>query len=279
MKRKWENMKSYVPPDIRNREARRRRLRFFCFIFVACVLIAGGVYGLFFNPALRIRQVFVSGADQPVSDEINTLLQKNIFRVLPGNNLLFVRADNFSPILERYSTIKNIVLRKEYRNAALYVDVSMRIPAGVWCGDWNECFLFDEAGVIYTQLEEMVASSSFPIVVEETRQLPKTLSFLGGGDFVDRKLLDVVVKPEELQRFKHLIMLFGEHNMSVDRILRPNGAYRDVIFETKRGGFILVNIARSTEETERDFLLIREKIPSVDFAYIDLRIPGRIYYR
>ncbi len=274
-------MKAYVPQHIRTQETRRKRLRFSFFVILSVLSLAAGVYGIFFNPKLLVSNITVSGFDQSLTTQLkDTLGTKKILKGLaPPNNLLFVKKDDFASFSNSYPEIKNISMKKDYKNTGLSFNVTMRKPEGVWCGERAGCFIFDTDGVIYTKQEASTTSSAFQLIIEDSNRFPTLLSILEEKDVPIVNILDMVATPETILTFKNLLAFFEENGVPIKTIIRRSGNTSVALFETGYGGVVLIDTGRGFEKTKHDLLVIKDKLNFKDILYVDVRTPGRVYYK
>jgi len=274
-------MKAYVPQHIRTQETRRKRLRFSFFIILVVLFLAGTIYGVLFNPKFFIANIVVSGFDQSLTTQLQDAVKaKKILRgLIPSNNLLFVKKDDFSSFLKSHPEIKTISMKKDYKNASLSFDITTRKPEGLWCGEREGCFVFDTDGVIYSKRETNLSSSSFQLVVEDSNRFPTMLSIVEDKDVPIRSILDTVVAPETILTLNNFLTFFKEIGVPIRVIVRRGGNPPIALFETEFGGIFLIDVGRDAVEIQRELILIRDKIDLKNSLYVDVRTPGRVYYK
>ncbi len=274
-------MKSYLPPHIREKETRYKRLRFSFFVMVTLLLVSSGIYGIFFNPKLLVSHIVVSGFDQSLVVDIEHILkEKRIMRdVVSGNNILFITQGDFDGILRRHSEINTMVMKKDYIHSTLLFDIQTRVLGGVWCnGDRGDtCLVFDTDGVLFMKQENTIASSSFPLLIEDSDRFPVLLS---PHENKQKPIIigESVVDIHTLKLFRDFIQFLGVQGMRVKTIIRRDKDDLNILLELDGGEVILVDRGRGFEETKNDFLRAKNKLPH-SFEYIDLRIPARVYFK
>ncbi|MBI5420898.1 MAG: hypothetical protein HZA35_01120 [Parcubacteria group bacterium] len=274
-------MKAYVPQHIRTQDTRRKRLRFSFFLILGMFLLSGVIYGVFFNPKLLVANITISGFDQSLATQFQDAMRtKKILKgFVPSNNLLFIDKGDFISVGDQYPEIKNVVMQKDYRNARLDFSVTTRKPEGLWCGEREGCYVFDTDGVIYIKQEMNVASSSFSLVIEDSNRFPTLLSPVQNENISTKKIRDGIITPELISVFKGLLNIFKENGVSIKTIIRRTEADNIVLLETNDEHIFLIDGGRSAEDSMRDFLLAKNKIDFQKITYVDLRIPGRVYYK
>jgi|GEM_PF-2898213 len=282
-------MKAYVPQHIRIQEMRRKRLRLSFFIMLVIMSFAGVVYGVFFNSKFLVANITVSGFDQSLATQFQgTLKAKKILNgLVPSNNLLFIKKDDFSSFAKEYPEIKTVSMKKDYKNTSLDFDIVTRKPEGVWCGEKEGCFIFDTDGVIYTRQEinsptlltTSIASSSFQIIIEDSNRFSSLLPIVEGENTQEKNIFDTIVAPEIIQVFKNFLVFFKEIGVPIKTIVRSNGNVSSALFETEYGGVFMVDVGRGFEETKRDLETIKKELNFKDIFYVDVRTPGRVYYK
>ncbi len=118
------------------------------------VLVFLLVYGLFFSPFLRIRQVAVKmGGEGTDLEEV--ALEQEVSRDVLGENLLLIRKKDLYNLLDDV-TVREVEIKKEWPKR-LTVRIERRTAQAVLKDSSGNLFLVDEEGIVFgrTQKEDL----------------------------------------------------------------------------------------------------------------------------
>jgi cell division septal protein FtsQ len=235
-------------------------------IGVALLIVFGVLGWLFlFTSVLAITDIRVSGAqsigDGRILGTVEELLDRRTLQLLqPSRNIILLDTAAVASSLQRqYENIETVTVRKVFPHA-LEVTISERVAFGLWCRD-QQCTYFDRSG---TQWGSAVPSHG-PLLVrvqdERTdsevpeRLVQGMLAALDGLPDIGLRGLTVTL-PDSVP---------GDMKIRVDKkydLLMD--AYGDISDQLSTLGVLLSD---------------RAKDASWAPVYIDLRTPGRAYFR
>jgi hypothetical protein len=125
-----------------NRKHRRRR-RYFLFAAVIALvglLCIGAGWLVFRSPFVQVAQVIVQGNERVAADDIKAVAIESIFsgslvrRALgPGNMLAWISGDLSGNALKSFPAVRDIAIRRNYRDRTVTLVVTERHAAGIWC--------------------------------------------------------------------------------------------------------------------------------------------------
>lgn len=235
-------------------------------------------YVLFLSPLFLITHLTVSPENGAWFNAAQHILEKKriVGGMVPGNNMLFFRESDFEELRMGHPELKDITMSKDFFHHTLHITLTMRSPAGVWCGD-GRCAVFDGDGVLYRSLMDGEASSSVGIVVEDSDQFVSLLTSSSSSSEVRKQILDTVITTQDITLFKDLGALFTELGMGTSTVVRENASARDVVFKFPGSYIVIINKEESFEEVRVTLLAAKGRLDLVHAHFIDLRIPQRIY--
>lgn len=274
---------------------RHRRLLFRTGLLSAGILCiaAGLLIVLLKTNTAAVRGITVSGAEALNPQEIETVVRETIseplLRFLPlRGNLLFLPRDRaVERILGFFPRVKEASVKRHLKTRFVTVRILERKPEGVYCRGQREaeptpeegvsapsisteqCFLIDRDGVIFDGAPETEGSLILSIVDAFPTEIPPDL----GATVLDEETFSAVLTVWDVFR--------QEIRVGVRRVVRSEDGTLAV--ETLEGwralfdprGDLRAQAVGLRELLEKEL----EKERRIGIAEIDLRVPGRIYYR
>ncbi len=252
-----------------------RRIRFFLLILVIFLSIFGIGWAIFYSPFLKIEGVEVSGTKTLDAALIQIAAEEWLsgkVLLFPKKNLLLYQPKLLDEKLkEKFPKIASIKLSFENQKHKLKIEVVERKGEGFWCiQQSNKCFLFDAEGVIFTEVEKPEGSGG--LFVEDLRNiLPSQGENIVSSEWIlFMKLFRDEVQPD--------IWI-------ASYILEPEWFENGYIkAKTTAGWQIFMNADKSLAKNSAEILktLLKKEIGEKKvelLEYIDLRVPGRAYYK
>ena len=261
--------------EIQEKRRRRRSYRFRMSLAVLLIGLAlGAAWAVFRSPIFEIREIKVYGNDQVSEQDVIVFLQNKILgdsrlnAFLGFRNFLVWPRELASEELREFPALKRIAFSKDYREKKLTVEVTERLPFGVWCLAKAEehCYWFDEAGLVLDRAP-IVEGNLIPRVTDETRE---TLS-AGSG------VLPGAFMPSLVSIFRVL----QDSRMAVKDIRLEQAELQELKAITYRGPLIYFSLRFPADQA---LAVIRsfEAKPSDELnrlEYLDFRTENRAYYR
>ncbi len=260
---------------------------------VFILVLGGAVYFSAFSSYFKIKEIKVLGA-QTAGGERLIFLAKNLaaekwLEILPKNSLaVFPAAALSQKILEEFPQISRAEIKKIFP-AALEIKISERQAMGVWCRNeaennfsaesaatstpvakkeilprGEECFFIDKEGIIFRESPKIFSGFS-PLIFGAVgrsfslREHPLASSTL---EFARQAKSDLEKEGLEINYF-----LENERQKELSAFLAPNWK---IYFNLERSPQSQIRIVHS---------LFDQGLKPENLQYIDLRIPGRAYYK
>lgn len=223
------------------------------------VLFAGFIgWTVWLSGWFSLDDVQVTGISDAVVDDVREYLSGAI-----GENLLFMDVDDYAAgIADSLPWLKDVVVQRELPHG-LRVSVGEREPLGVWCRPLSrdgECYFFDHDRVwgsavpsrgtlLITVMDEHPEGSPYPELVDDILMLSERLRSL---------------------------------DLRVSRVTLPAGPLDELHMDTTDGYPVL--FSRKTPLQEQldvleVFLSDRRADGEFDPLYIDVRVPGKVYFK
>src|SRR3989344_5863159 len=255
------------------------------FLLLGILLItAAFIAGVWGTGVAVVRGVEVEGNEIVAEEDIVAAAREAIAAPLvgplPGNLLFLPRGRIVQRLSETFPRFAEVRVGWDFLHRTVRVNVRERVSEGIYCTAKglvddqtvlapasDACFLIDRDGVIFAEAPESEGSLIF------------SLTDSGSGD---RALGERVLAPETLVAARELWEgLRVEVRLGVRRIVLQEG---NVAFaETFNGWSAIFDLAgdRKAQLIALRELLARELSPEKrgGLSYIDLRVPGRIYYQ
>jgi len=233
-------------------------------IAIAAVIGALG-WGFFFSPVFAITDIRVSGAqligDRQVHDVVQELLDRRTLQLFqPARNIILLDADAvIAQVTSRYDSIRSVVIRKHYPHT-LDVTVTERVAFGLWCRE-TQCAYFDRDGAQWGS----AVPSRGPLLVRVQDERPS-------ADDAEQMIQAILTARDGLP----------ELGLRVLSVTLPAAAPGDMHVEVNKTYELFFDgNGDMTDQLVTLGVLLSDKAKDTTWAphYIDLRTPGRAYYR
>lgn len=248
-------------------DSRHRRVWFKRILITLIVLIiVGAVVWLFYwSSVFAITDIQVDGAfsvgnDQVVASVRELLAQKRLYVFQPQRNIILLNTDVVvAHLLEKYPAIGKVQITKDYPHA-ITINVSERHAFGQWCrGD--ECRLFDREGARWGST--LPSTGPLLLLVQDDRST----------DELNSKMLQgLLAAVDGLPKL----------GMAARKVVLPNAEPGGIRITSSKGYDLYFDILGDVADqllVLTVFLADRAKDPAFSPQYIDLRTPGRVYYK
>lgn len=276
-------------------------------------LLLGGVfYFLFFSQVFSIRSFSISGGrsidfDQ-LREAIGSFLNRRRFMFAANNFFILRQAELEETILSKFRRIEEVNIQKKFPNfftsrrfsgAGLKIEIKEKNLNLIWCQrrledevipeeavepeeklvlEEKRCFYLDQNGMVFGNAFEIdlenldkakLINSPFILVIEEGRiSNPEER-------IADSKLVSFI--------FQIKSILPEETGLRMAKGSIPPNSAGQINVEIEEGWQIYFDTTRDlTSQVKILDLVLREKITQEErgvLEYIDLRVPGRIYYK
>lgn len=273
-----------------SRLAQRRRKNHFRVLITLSVLffiaICLAFYGLW-QPAVRISNIVVYGADQSLADVARAAMQGNYLGVIPLDSTFFFPEERIrQDIIAAHSDIAAVSIFRDGLTS-ISIKVDYRTPVARWCGvppdasssdaslaavvmatasstSATSCYLFDASGFVYATTTSSASVNNFAVY----ESLSQT------GDPVGTVLPNAGMLPSAFD-FARQLSAFGTTVVAV--VFNDNNEVDDYLASGTRIMYVL-----GSEQDAYTALLSAKadtNLADGSIDYVDLRFPGKVYLK
>jgi cell division septal protein FtsQ len=266
------------------RTAPRQRWIFFqksVFWFLALILLIFVIWLIFFAPFFRIKEILIIGneatSSEKIKNEVNQIIQKRAFFVLPKDNIIFIKPAEIEKALEQENpSFQKIEAEKKFPNI-LKIEILERRSAIIWCRREN-CFFTDKNGIAYA---EVFSAELTPFGEKENIEKMLVVQEEKEGEIkISQKVADQNFIGFILEISKNLKQI---ENLEIISLRTPESASLEIWITTTGGWQAVFNASEPAKKQAGNLAkFLSEKISEEErknLEYIDLRIPEKIYYK
>jgi hypothetical protein len=235
--------------------------RFWLLISLLLVLLFGVVYLLFFSNFFKIKNVNIDGGDELLKTQIKEMMSWET------EYMILFNTDNFQKsVTEKWDDLASVNISKQYPNTITIV-LMPEIPKIVWnCG--GKLYLVNDIGVVLGKIEEqerLEKYNNLPVVDDLSALVFEKGDRVVGRDFV---MFLESVKTNIENSIKKQIEAFVVSETTFELRVKMKDGYV-VYFDALRDP--------QTQVEKLNLLLNDGKV--IFNEYIDLRVPGKVYYK
>jgi cell division septal protein FtsQ len=261
---------------VSDRKKKRRQRRKYLFSVLAIIAIYLFLYAfqwfIFSSPFLGVNHIVVQGNSSVSSGDIELLVEANalhnhdLFPAVFGfNNMLTWPDQVVSSDLKVIPQLESLSISKDYFTHTITINVSERIPFGIWCFSLNsECYWFDNTGIMFERSLDTQGDIIFD--VQDHSQTPKGLN-------------QAILPDEFVPNFISIMNVLRQTGLGVQEIDLNDLALEQVDALTTNGPSLYFSLRFSAD----DYLEYIQKLmlePSFNkIQYIDCTTQDRIYYK
>ena len=266
------------------RTAPRQRWIFFqksVFWFLALILLIFIIWLIFFSPFFRIKEMSIIGnkstSSEKIKNEVNQIIKKRAFFILPKDNIIFINPTEIEKVLSQENpSFQEIKAKKKFPDI-LKIEISERRSAIIWCRQEN-CFFTDKNGIAYAEVffAELLSfggkenMEKMLVVQEEKDEKIRTSQKVADQNFIGF-ILEISKNLEQIE------------SLEIISLRTPESASSEIWITTIEGWQVIFNTSEPAKKQAGDLAkFLNEKINEEErknLEYIDLRIPGKIYYK
>lgn len=257
-------------------KARRRKARIIkgVFFFVLFVLFVGGAVGMFYIPALRVRDVSVLDTKtidaKEVEQTLRSVLAGRTLFVLPSDNaFLFSEEELQSRVLQTFPKVRKIDITLTNFHT-IETRIEERTAYALWCGENKDepvpCMYMDDRGVVY-ELSPEYSGNAY------TKWYGEVIGERQGGVYLGDTASSLFPLVAEFQKDGVLAhKVIAEKNGDV-RVQSDDGF--ELLFTVRQKPESLLSALRTAKASDA----LKGKNFS-DLQYLDMRFSeSRLYYK
>lgn len=267
--------KTYANPFFRHKNTRTVEPGLFptktkLSIFAAITIVAILIWLLFFSTLFKINNIGVSGVNENMTKEVETIarqLAEN--RIIGKNNLLLYNKNELIKTLNEKYYLSDLTVKRKLLHT-LTIELHEKQQAAVWVED-GQYYYIDGEGKTINQVDPLnINGAYYPIIENQT-----DIKISDRQTNVNKETIDYITK------------LFAEfkdkkHNFDIEKFIVDKDANTAKI-AVLSGPKIYFNIKTPVEEQAAKLdLVIKEKFQNGFQAvkeYIDLRYANNVYIK
>lgn len=256
--------KAYKDP-IQHERRKRVWVRRSLWISVWCVGAAACVWLFLFSSVFAMTHVTITGASEEVAGQVRTLMSQRIathwLSIIPtGRNMILAHVASFEALLSAQVPIaQEVTVKKQYPHD-LIVHITEREPHGVWCRG-EACQYWDRSGARWGSISSSVGP--LLLLVQDDRS----------EDDHNQRLIDgMLAAVDGLPKV----------GIRARSVTLPDAEPGGIRITTDQQYAILADALGNVPDqldTLSVFLADRAKQSDFKPQYLDLRTPGRVYYK
>lgn len=282
----------------KNQEVRRkRRMRVLVVLVLLVLVLVAVVIGFLRKPSIQISTITITGTTSLDSGELQTSARKHIsgnyLLVIPKTNvLLFSKKSMNDYLVNQFPGVASV--DTEFSSPTmLSISITEKKPAYLWCT--AQCYFVDDSGMVYQDSPmftpgvflEFLGTTPTATITDPSdpirRRFASVTEFTKNISTVD----DLSTYPMHIIALKYLSLAdstpelatgVGDIALTVDQIkdsIIPSGV-KILILQTQDA----LTVARALDLvlSDKNFQNAFSAHPET-LQYIDLRFPGKIYYK
>lgn len=253
---------------------RARKLKTFAFAAIFLLAAGGAIWLIFLSDYFYLQEIVVAGTETVEAAAVEAIAEKQLAQkewgIFPRSHLFFYRAAGITEALEaQFIRIAAVDLRSNIRERRLDLVIREHIPEGFWCAVENECAMLAGDGTILEPIERPTGIGA--LMIEDQ----SGMAFAAGTQ---------PIAPQWLQFIRDFSEALAPEILIRKHIIQPESIRAQYIrSRTAAGWDILLKIAPGQGEENAIIVktVLEEEIGANigRLEYIDLRVPGRAYYK
>lgn len=264
--------RSYHDP-VRARRQRRVWLKLLIVAIVILLVLGGLGYLVYGSDVFAVKQIEITNHSNAetiaIRKVIDDYLAQRRYYLPYFRNIFLVDTNQLSDTLvTAFPQARNIIVTKHYLNS-LNISLEKREALGVWCyNQADKCVYFSNDRLAFA--EAAVSSGSLLLSIDDQASQPVVLG-------------QPVTTPELLAFILKLQLGLNRQGVVFNKIIIPSDELFRVNVLTSEGWQIYLNTNEAVSEQLSSLeAFMVQKLTSEQRArlvYIDVRIPGRVYYK
>lgn len=237
--------------------------------FIAAFI--GIAYMVLYSGLFTVKQFSVSGETSLSPDTIIAKLSEvKLSDALhawlgPQNVLFWFLGDQAAGNTRTLPGLATISLATNIFKRDVMIRVESRELSGVWCVMEHECYGFDTDGVLFTRVPD--ASGALILKIDDTNHRPVVL----GANPLPRS--------EWLANILSAVGSMKRSMLAVRAIRIRDSSLEEWEAELSSGTLLYFSLHFTPSNLDRVFASIGEKVSLNRVAYLDFRVPNKIYYK
>lgn len=256
----------------KNKNSGSARIKFYVLFVIFVVILSSLVYLVLYSNFFKLSNLDVQHSifydRSEFIDKLSTdiVSSNNYLGLLSNKNVLFWHfAGNEIIEPESFQSLEKVNIDTDIATKHVSINVEEYDFKGIICKSREECYGFNEAGVIYTEAPYVEGSLIFKVNDKSSRSLVLGHKFLPEEEWVER-MFDTV---ESLRK----------ENIGVQSVYVKDIDLKEWGVNLFSGLDIYFSFDFVPENLNQVIKSFFQQSENESYEYVDLRIPGRIYYK
>lgn len=255
----------------RKKHTRRHVLRIAAILLIGFLVVGGVVYSVAYAPFLRVGSVTVTGAKTVLEADIRNAYihfaqSSFIGRLLSPDRIFFwVWASAPVPASAISANLSSAVVHTDLWSRSVALAVEERDFFGIVCIDQGGCENFDHTGFVFAHAPDVYGALVFKITMEGKTLPPVGASLFSDSDWFGR----MVTTLNQLKRA----------GIGIQSVRIRSQELREWEAVLSSGTLLQFSFNAVPEAVATTLNNLFEREKSHTLSYVDLRVPGRLYYR
>jgi hypothetical protein len=259
-------------------------LKIFFLCFIILVLIFAGIIAIGKNKKFTIEHVEIVGVKTFASDDVleyvNKYLEQSAFKVFPRSSSLFFSKHSLQQSLKKEFPIVDLGYVSFVDPHTIRITIRERNPESVWCFAEYNCGFIDRLGILYGKSPQF---SDGVYTIFSSEEL-KTFDEYYGKE---------IIKPEMMYRFSQLFSQLQTEDIIISQVKFLSDRDISFIIEKLFNKYPQKLTPIRGTINQNDTIFLRDVFTGLDhevfkkqfldspkdLEYIDLRFPGKIFYK
>ncbi|TSA46459.1 hypothetical protein D4R51_00105 [bacterium] len=252
----------------------RRRLRFWLFAggsFLFFAFCIGILYFILNSSWLNVKNLnapeFPGVSRGDILNSIKTQMLESRTRAWLGpDNILFWKFGEYPDFIRNFPALKNLEIKTDLLNRSVSISAAERKLWGIVCDKTeSNCYGSDENGVVFSKVPSV--SGSLILKIKD----PNGRVFILGQPFFSR--------PAWFLNFKQTIEILNRNDFLVVSTRMGDPSLREWTAKVNQGLEFYFSLNFIPENFDSILKSLGSKLDFGKTAYVDFRVPNRIYYK
>ena len=256
------------------KQKKKKQKRFIFSILSLVVAVGLFIWGAWWviikSPLLQVAHIEVKGTNYLSPDIVAQTIRRQIEekdhplqKWLGANNILAWPSGKMDSPEKLFANVQEVILSKQIFSRKIVAEVTERARMGAWCAN-NECYWFDEKGVIY-----------------QKSTVPEGASIIKVNDKTGRsfKTGDIVLPDFLLTHFLTVLKVLTENSLSVKEINVNDLSQQEITVILYKGPELRFSLKFSSINANTAIAYLVKNKTFYQLEYIDFRVENRVYYK
>ncbi|PIR05969.1 hypothetical protein COY65_02370 [Candidatus Jorgensenbacteria bacterium CG_4_10_14_0_8_um_filter_39_13] len=254
----------------------RRSLRFKFWVtlgilFLISSLLIGAGYLILYSSFFKVKQIDIQGNNLISSallkaNLISQMLENQGWRSWLGpDNILFWQLGEKPKTIKAIPALKSLFITVNFRERKILLQVKERQLLGIWCLVSQNCYIFDQDGILFSSAPEAEGSLILKIIDQNNRSLQ-----------IGQKVLE---NPEWFKNILIVWDIFQKNGVGPGTIIVNDFSLRQWEIDILGGPKFYFSLDNIPSDLAQILKGLAHALQFNVLQYLDFRVPNRIYYK